>query len=79
MQVKYKSSINSLYSVYTCIQYVEANGLVTLWRYSQASGLATRMALNMKTVILMMRSTVVKMTHMAARHAVQLLQQYFVE
>ena len=71
--------IYSLYSVETCIEYVEENGLVTLWRHSQASGLAKRMAVNMKTVILTMRLTVVKITHAAARRSIQLLQQYFVE
>ena len=70
----------SLYSVYTCtcIEYVELNRLVTL-RHSRASGLAKRMAVNMKTVILMMRPTVVKITHAATWHSVRLLRQYSVQ
>ena len=33
----------------------------------------------MKTVILMMRLTIVRITHVAAMHSVELLQQCFVE
>ena len=71
--------IYSLCSVETRIQYVEANGLVMLWKYSRASDLTKRMAVNTKRVVLMMRRTVVKITHVAARHSVKLLQPYFVK
>ena len=64
--------------VYTRIHYVEVNELVMLRRHSQISGLANRMAVNMKTVILMMIPIVVKLTHVAARCSTQLLQQYLV-